>query len=30
MICFLNIKNNDRIRRQFMKDTKVRKGYIKI
>ena len=30
IIRLLNIKNNDRIRRQFIKDTKVRKNYIKI
>ena len=30
MIRSLNIKNNDRIRRQFIKDIKVRKSRIKI
>ena len=30
MICFPNIKNNDRIRRQFMKDIKIRKSRIRI
>ena len=30
MVRFLNTENNDRIRRQFMKDIKVRKSYIKI
>ena len=30
IIRFSNIKNNDRIRYQFMKDTKIRKNYIKI
>ena len=30
MIRFPNTENNDRIRRQFMKDTKIRKSYIKI
>ena len=30
MIRLLNTENNDRIRRQFIKDIKVRKSYIKI
>ena len=30
MVRPLNTENNNRIRRQFMKDTKIRKSYIKI
>ena len=30
IVRLLNIKNNDRIRRQFMKDTKIRKSRIRI